>query len=265
MKILMLIILSILPILAYPQTKKEKDKVEATDNPLQPFKEPLYKGYLGLQLGMGPNIQNGDLRVNCESCLFDNGMGTGFTVSLNYDHYFLKFSEELSFGFTAQYDNNSFTAQYRELTSKFDLPVELQQRAEVDLHFVTLMPHIRYRPFEFISASIGIGPAFGSPGVTHTEELTSRVQTIDGRTYIIDQLRENPTLDDGGVPEGTADMMLVVNAGLKGYLWLRYDLYLTATVEWRQMLGEYDFYGSNMSITAPRFLVGVDYLIYRVF
>jgi hypothetical protein len=240
------------------------------DSPIAPAERDRYKGYLGLIVGLGPNIQSGDMNVRCESCLFDNGMGTGFNAALKFEHYFF---DELSLGIAAGYDSYSFTSQYREISNRsftagegtrsVRLPLEIQQTAELDLNLLTVMPYVRYRPFEMFSLKAGIMPAFGSPGLTHTESVINTVHSIGGELYIIDQLRPNENLDSGDVPDGAESMQLFGVLGLETHFWLRYNLNINIGAEWRQPFTTNDFYGSDFVIYGPRFTAGIEYMIYR--
>lgn len=239
------------------------------NSPLDPAARSKYEGWLGLELGMGPNIQSGILRVPCRSCEFDNGRGTGFLAMLNYDHYF---NDELSLGLGLSYEEYSFMAQYREIQSRnftnasLDRSVlvdlELQQRAEFNYSFLGVTPFVRYRPVEWISVKAGLLAAFGEPTLIHTERVNNPVRIIQGRTYVIQQENSDGVLHDA-VPEGVSSTALFGNLSVNGHLWLRYDLSLLLGAHWRQQLGAFDFYGSDFTIVAPRFTIGLEYMIYR--
>jgi|GEM_PF-6190427 len=243
---------------------------ELKDNPLDPGLSYKYRGFLGLVVGGGPNIQNGDMGVWCQSCLFDNGRGTGYVIGLTYDHYI---EEYLSFGAAVNYEDYSFEAKYRETSYReFEagsngqsvrLPLELQQDAKLDLQYITAVPYVRLRPFELLSFRLGAMASFGSPQLTHTENVINRIHTIGGQLFVIDELRPNENLDSGDVPPDASTNQFSLFIAANTHIWLRYNLFLTGGIEWRQQITSYGFYNSDFTVTAPRFTLGLEYMIYR--
>jgi hypothetical protein len=256
-------------ITAFSPTILSADK-NLKNSPLDPGISFKWEGWLGIEVGAGPNIQSGDMKVPCDDCTFDNGRGTGYYVGLTYDHYFEK---EFSAGFMLSYEEFSIASQYREIQlrtfshkttgDRLLIDVELQQRAELQYAFIGLTPHVRYRPIEEFSIRAGLMAAFGEPLLTHTETVASPVELIQGETYLIEKAGQSDLLVADAVPEGQSSTAFYGFVAATGHFWIRYDLSLLASVQWRQQFGSYDFYGSDFQLLVPRFSLGLEYMIYK--
>jgi hypothetical protein len=140
---------------------------------------------IGLVLGLGSNIQSGIFLTEC-NCSFDNGILTGLTAGLLYEHDFFA---PLQYGAALLYNNRSVMASYQEIekvgiTSQTTNLTEthfisFRQKSDASFHYLTLMPYIKWTPADFFFVKIGLSASYlFSSHITQTKELLTKTLTM---------------------------------------------------------------------------------------
>ncbi len=159
------------------------------------FASPIYPGidksnkYLGIVFGIGQNMQNGTANVQCDTCSFSDGIGTGFTVGLSYEQQFTNdedtYLNHFKFGAMLLYNTKSIEASFRENEVKFyqqynmEIPVWMRNTAEMSISSAELMPYFTYNPIPFAFIRLGFNASYLlTHHITHTKELIDRTKIL---------------------------------------------------------------------------------------
>jgi len=144
------------------------------DTPLTPYKKSTANLQdIGVMFGFGQNYSNGDHFVDCESCLFNGGVGFGTTLGLYYER---EATSWLWYGLLIRYDNLGIESKYidnqvlkaKDSEKTFIVPIE--QKAVMDLSFVNFTPYASLRFTDWFRLNLGLNAGFNvSSNVLHTE------------------------------------------------------------------------------------------------
>jgi hypothetical protein len=232
------------------------------DTPLRPAKDKV-PGWSGILVGVGQNFQSGEYYVDCEDCIFDGGVNTGFTVGLSYDR---KALDWLKYGVAVFYDysgiKNSFTETELipfELDNsgiKENIPIQFRHTANVDLHLLTAMPYIKFEPlsFYFFRMGFGAGYIFNSH-LTHDKELMQNTATLSNGAKVSVSIpgssSNKVTIQESQVNEiNSLQLYLMPATGLK--INFSETTYLLTYVQFNLPLNNISEYGSNYKINQWR-------------
>lgn len=161
--------------------------------PLGPAKDKV-PGYIGFIVGFGQNYQTGEFYVDCPDCIFENAVGTGFTLGASYDRVALPW---LKYGIALFYDYSGIKSSFLETELipfelqnsglKEDIPVEFRHTANVDFHNLIAMPYVKIEPVDFFFIRLGFGLSYiFSSKIKHDKELLQKVATLsNGATVSI--------------------------------------------------------------------------------
>lgn len=161
--------------------------------PLGPAKDKE-PGYIGIIVGMGQNFQTGEFYVECPDCIFENGVGTGFTIGASYDRVLLPW---LKYGIAAFYDYGGIKSSFLETELipfelqnsglKESIPVQFRHTASVDINSLIAMPYLKIEPTNFFFFRMGLGLSYiFSNNITHDKELLQKQATLsNGATVSI--------------------------------------------------------------------------------
>lgn len=187
------------------------------------FSSPLGPGakekdsYLGILLGFGQNIQNGEAVVNCKDCVFRDGLGFGYTFGFTYQKQFARvdddpFLSNFFYGAMLHLSNRNISPSYREIGtqdfSEYDIsfPITFRQINEITIMTAGLMPYISYYPIKYLFVRFGVdGSIVFNANTKHTMELLDRRKTLP-----------NGEVVDIYIPAG-------INANRKTYSTVRQD------------------------------------------
>jgi hypothetical protein len=156
-----------------------------TDTPILPAKEKV-PGYIGFIVGLGQNFQSGEYYVDCEDCIFSDGVGTGVTLGASYDRLIFPW---LKYGIAVFYDyagiNNSFIEteiipfELPNSSIKENIPVQFRHTANVDVNYLTAMPYLKVEPVKFFFIRLGFGVSYiFTSNIKHDKELLQRNHTL---------------------------------------------------------------------------------------
>ncbi len=182
------------------------------DTPLNPAKDKV-QGWNGFIFGLGQNFQSGEYYVDCEDCIFDGGVNTGFTLGYSYDRRPI---EWLKYGIAIYYDNsgikNTFSEtelvnfQLENSDIKEKVPVKFKHNSDVDLHLLTAMPYLKFEPFNWYFFRLGLGVSYIlSSKINHTKELLQNTATLSNGSVVTIKISDSDenkvTIQDSPIRE----------------------------------------------------------------
>jgi len=155
---------------------------------------------LGFYVGLGQNMQSGDMLVDCEECVFKSGVKFGYTLGLMYEaDLFSRFR----WGVLAEYNYRGYEALFSEIES---VPIYYQlsdktieeranlkfnHNADVDLSYLGIAPFIKWDPWDFVFLRMGLDFSFGlSSNIVHVKQLdqkTLKISTGEIKEIYIDK------------------------------------------------------------------------------
>lgn len=136
------------------------DMFAQLDNPLEPAKPPKSQE-LGIITGIGMNNLNGDLYVDCETCLFQDAASFGWLAGLNYQY---EFSDPFNIGIIGGYNSLSFESSYRETIietiegASYNIPYS--QTANVQIDAIFFFPYLQIDLFDVLFLRSGVNLSF---------------------------------------------------------------------------------------------------------
>ncbi len=212
-------------------------KAQTLASPIAP-ERIIYYGQLGLVFGFGQNFQSGKYYVACDGCIFDDGVKFGFTIGLNYEY---KIADMLNIGIMGLFDDyglrNSYVENERIQVRSTDgsyneiITIPFRHSAEADFTMISLMPHIKFYPAEFLFLNLGLSFGVqGSANIKHEKELlrtTAKLSngavvdvTIEGTnaTSVVIEESRFPQLN---MPQISVVPMLGLHFDIKEKIYLR--------------------------------------------
>lgn len=159
--------------------------------PIQP--EQLYNYHqLGLVLGLGQNFQSGKYNVDCDDCIFEDGVKFGYTIGLNYEY---NLDDMFNIGIMGLFDDfglkNSFVENEKLNVTSDDgtyneiITVPFRHTAEAKFTAFSIMPHIKFHPTEFIFFDLGFSIRLPlSSNIKHEKELTKTTARLSNGAIV---------------------------------------------------------------------------------
>ncbi|MBX3042799.1 MAG: hypothetical protein KIT33_12860 [Candidatus Kapabacteria bacterium] len=159
--------------------------------PLMPAKDRV-PGYFGVLIGLGQNFQSGEFYVDCSDCIFESGVGTGFTIGAAYDRVALPW---LKYGIAGFYDYSALSSTFRENEIipfelensgiRENINVQFRHTADLNIHNLTAMPYIKMEPFSFMFFRLGFGASYiFSSSLKHDKELLQKEATLSNGAVV---------------------------------------------------------------------------------
>ncbi|GAB1371514.1 hypothetical protein MASR1M45_15760 [Candidatus Kapaibacterium sp.] len=195
--------------------------------PLIPAKDKI-PGWNGFMIGLGQNFQSGEYYVDCEDCIFDGGVGTGFTLGASYDR---KATDWLKYGIAVMYDYSGIQNAFSETEQiqfelensgiKENININFRHTAQSDFHFINFMPYLKFEPWNFFFFRMGFGGALLLDSrIVHEKELMQRtVQLSNGAIVTVRIPNSNSdkvTIQDSQVQEvSNFNLYLMPASGFK--------------------------------------------------
>ncbi len=186
-------------------------------NPLTPSENSLAEESVGGFLGIGPNWASGTHYVNCDSCDFQDGTATGFTIGGIYQR---RAAKNLYFGAMLSIDVMNINSAYREYesidVSKYTdftnsttpVNIEFRHEAQMRLTYIGIAPFIAYYPANWLT--LRVAPKISLPiysNLLHTKTPTTRRVFVDGVPGILRYTDEDAIVQDSELSEVTAPLI----------------------------------------------------------
>jgi hypothetical protein len=195
-------------------------------NPLEPTINSLAEESVGGFLGIGPNWASGTHYVECDSCDFQDGTATGFTIGGIYQR---KAMTNLYFGVMLSIDVMNINSSYREIesidVSKFSditndptpVNIEFRHEAQMNLSYLGIAPFLAYYPANWLT--FRVAPKFSFPiynNLVHTKTPTTRkvfVNNVEGRLRYTDDdaIVQDSKMNNVASPLISSDFSLLFN------------------------------------------------------
>ena len=165
-------------------------QVYELSNPLTPSVNSASEESLGGFLGIGPNWAGGTHYVECDSCDFQDGTATGFTLGGIYQR---KAAKNLYFGAMLSLDIMNINSSYREIESidisKYSditsdptpVNIEFRHEAKLRLTYIGIAPFLDYNPTNWLT--LRVAPKVSFPiynSLLHTKTPTSKKVFVGG-------------------------------------------------------------------------------------
>lgn len=204
-------------------------KDEPLSTPILPLGDGFSRDQFRIMLGIGQNFQAGQFEEPediCD-CTFDGGVGTGFTIAVDYEREIFNF---LFWGAGARFENYSFESKfldYRQVTafpigvpddSNFEpivLPVQFEQVATFSMSAIGFNPYLRITPFNGLMLRAGMNFSYiFSNNYQHQEILLSRV--VGNGKYVVSSTQNgenNPVIYNGELP-GIENLLIYSNLAI---------------------------------------------------
>lgn len=216
------ILILILPQLLFSQN-------EPLSTPILPLGDGFSRDQIRVMFGIGQNFQTGQFEEPIEicDCIFDGGVGTGYTIAVDYEREIFEF---LFWGAGLRFENYSFQSRfidYRRVTaypigvpddSEFEpivIPVQFEQLGNFSMNSIGFNPYLRISPFNSVMLRAGLNFSYlYSSNFEHQEILLSNV-VGDGK-YIVTASQnglEDPTIYDAELP-GVESLMIYTNLAI---------------------------------------------------
>lgn len=247
-------------------------QVYELSNPLTPSSNKLAEESLGGFLGIGPNWAGGTHYVECDSCDFQDGTATGFTIGGIYQR---KAMTNLYFGLMLSIDVMNINSSYREIesidVSKFSdisndptpVNIEFRHEAQMNLSYIGLATFLAYYPTNWLT--LRVAPKISLPiynNLVHTKTPTSKtvfVNNVEGRLRFTedDTIVQDSEVSEVTSPLISSDFSLLFNLtpGERSTFSLGY----TQNVPFTQTSS----FGDNFTINSWRLFVEFKFLIQK--
>lgn len=237
---------------------------QEADSPLFPAKEKTDQE-LGAFIGFGSNHLNGNLYVDCETCLFENGNKFGFSLGLIYQR---ELNSWFNYGLSVSYENFSIESSYIESTVQDyeaeKIIVPFKHSANLDLNTFSLFPFLNFSKLDFIFLRFGPKISFlFSENLDHIMSLESdRIITNDGRVIELNFLDEqkNVVFEDNEINEFN-NIQLYANFNLGFNIALNEYNTLTPAFELGIPLTNVSDYNEGFQIMPWRILIEYRYFL----
>ncbi|MFP4527745.1 MAG: hypothetical protein ACLFQX_04280 [Candidatus Kapaibacterium sp.] len=238
-------------------------RAQKISSPLNPVKGPEPE-QAGLVVGFGQNYQSGSFLVECEDCLFEGGVGFGWTFGGIYEK---QFTEGLRYGAMLMLEGKGIESTFQEHE-----PVEVNSEAtgqpetvnilfrhtgEVSATALTALPFVKWAPSDYFF--VKLGPTFSyvmSAGIKHTKELMQEtVRLSTGEVYDLSGVdgSNSMVVEDGDFPEVNA-----LQIGLSPMVGLNIpaseDVFLSFVYQHVVPLNNFSEYGEDFKIGSWRIL-----------
>jgi hypothetical protein len=181
------------------------------DTPLSPVAEPPAE-QLGLVLGIGQNMQSGSYLVDCEDCIFEGGVGFGWTIGAVYER---ELSDAFRYGMMLTFEGRNIESAFSENepvnvmseASGHEETVEVlfKHTGEVGSTSLAVLPFIKWLPSDYFFVKIGPTISYVlSANIKHTKELQQEtVRLSTGEIYELSAADggNSKVVEDGEFPD----------------------------------------------------------------
>jgi len=179
------------------------------DTPLQPFDNSESANFIGGQIGLGQNFQSGKFFTNCLACEFSGGVGLGYDFSIFFEREIEK--KTLLMGLSVGFNGRNIQSKFNEVESLpfyltngdyYDsIPLTIGNTADLKLTTLSIIPYLKYEPFNFLSLRLGPSISFvTSNNLSHSQASAKSTITLpNGQTAKIKTL--NGTIENGEISQ----------------------------------------------------------------
>lgn len=236
-------------------------------SPIQP-ERILYQGQLGLVIGLGQNFQSGKYFVDCEDCVFEDGVKFGYTIGLNYEY---SIHEMINIGVMGLYDDyglkNSYVENERLNVQSDDgsynefISIPFRHTAALDLTTFSIMPHIKFFPARIFFVDLGFSMAMPiNSNIKHEKELLKTTARLsNGAVVDISIDGTNATkvvIEDNEFPlQNSPQFSLVPMTGFNFVI--NNKIFLRPFFMYRIPLNNFSDRGENFMLNSWRFMFEV--------
>lgn len=215
--------------IAYSQQGAEVD-LDLTPLTLKDTRPQEDYGYI---FGLGQNFQGGKQYVQCPDCIFEGGAGFSFSLGMLYEHELFR---GFRLGGQVLYNDFSFSSRFSETEMHRDpetgveVPIEFAHDSRFRLNAVTAAPYIKYYPWEFMYARLGMPIAYiFANNVQHDKALLGRSVSQGGVDYEIEGV--DATVENGDIT-GINSLQLFMSAAIGFDFKLSRNMYLSPLFEY---------------------------------
>jgi hypothetical protein len=246
-------------------------QVYELSTPLAPSVNSIAEESLGGYLGIGPNWASGKHYVECDSCEFQDGTATGYSLGAIYQR---KAATNLYYGAILSLDIMNINSSYREIESidisKYseltgNIPIEFRHEAKMRLLYVGLAPFLAYNPTNWLT--LRVAPKISIPiysNLLHTKTPTTKrvfVNGVEGRLRYSDDdaIVQDSKVSELSSPLIGSDFSLMFNLtpGERSTFSLGYTQYVPFM--------KTTSFGDNFSINSWRVFVEFKYSLQKAY
>ncbi|PKL77852.1 MAG: hypothetical protein CVV25_13460 [Ignavibacteriae bacterium HGW-Ignavibacteriae-4] len=249
-------------------------QVYELSTPLAPSVNSLAEESIGGFIGIGPNWAGGKHFVECDSCEFQDGTATGYTIGGIYQR---KASTNFFFGAIMSLDIMNINSTYREIEpidiSQFSgfsneqkpINIDFRHEAKMNITYLGIAPFIAYNPTGWLT--FRVAPKISFPlysNLVHTKTPLTKnvfVNGVEGRLRYTDA---DTKVQDSKVSELTSpligsDFSLLLNLtpGERSTFSIGYTQNVPFT--------NTSSFGENFSINSWRIFVEFKYTIQKAY
>lgn len=184
------------------------------NNPIYGYDSDANPHFIGVYFGFGQNYQTGKILPLCPECEFENGNKFGFTAGLFYEY---GLTEHFFIGSALEYNYLGINAYFREIEKvRLEIPVDgntlleevnltFQHEANLDIHNLSVIPYVKYQPFEFLFFKLGVGLGMNiSNNFVHQKNIAQKtVKLSNGETALVNLNKNNIILESGDLRDAT--------------------------------------------------------------
>lgn len=259
---LLLKTLMIVIVVSLSSSTQAISQIEAS--PIQP--ERLYNYHqLGLVIGLGQNFQSGKYYVECDDCIFEDGVKFGYTIGLNYE---FNIDDMFNVGIMGLFDDfglkNSFVENERLNVSSEDgtyneiITVPFRHTAESKFTAISIMPHLKFHPAKFVFFDLGFSLGFPlSSNIKHEKELTQTTARLSNGAIVdisIDGTQETKVvLEDNEFPEVNQPQFSIVPMLGFNYV-IKNKVFLRPFFMYRLPISNYSERGEDFMVNSWRIM-----------
>lgn len=171
--------------------------------------------FLGFYIGLGQNFQAGKIYPECIDCSFEKGNKFGFTTGALYEY---RLSSLFFLGSAIEYNYLGINAFFSEIEAvPIEIPINndsyyteianirFQHEANVNIHQLSLIPYLKFKPFDFVFLRLGIGLGYNiSNTFTHQKTLDQNSYTLSNGEIIslrVPNSDKNTIIEDGKIAQ----------------------------------------------------------------
>ncbi len=161
----------------------------AQSNPIFSVEHIPNLHFLGMYIGFGQNLQSGKIFPECIDCTFEKGNKFGFTAGVLYEY---RLFNSVYLGSAIEYNSLGIDAFFTEIEPvPIQIPinendyyienanVKFQHEANLSIHNLSLVPYIKYQPFNFMFIRLGAGIGYNlSNHFVHKKSLAQSTYTL---------------------------------------------------------------------------------------
>jgi len=222
--------------------------------PLEPSANEGSGYTIGAYLGLGQNIQSGEFYVDCDDCIFKDGVGFRWNVGLLYEYEFMtQFQLGLMTGLMGGSINSAFNEiealEYQLGGQTNYINMMFNHNSSLSFMDLEIAPYVKYTLADlfFIRAGAAIYLPL-SAELTHDKEAqATRVTLADGSTAIM--RFEKTRLQENKIENQTSPrLMLMTAVGMNLHLSDR--VFISPVFDYRLPLNDYGIEGNGFGFAS---------------